>query len=56
MKFVLIQADGMPDRPLEELQGKTPLEAAKTPFMDQLVQLYEISTINHIHKKMNSDS
>ena len=46
----------MPDRPLEELQGKTPLEAAKTPFMDQLVQLSEMGTINHIPKGMKSGS
>jgi 2,3-bisphosphoglycerate-independent phosphoglycerate mutase len=56
LKFVLIQADGMPDRPLEELQGKTPLEAAKTPYMDKLVQLSEMGTINHIPKGMKSGS
>ncbi|MBT3475748.1 cofactor-independent phosphoglycerate mutase [bacterium] len=56
MKFVLIQADGMPDRPLVELEGKTPLEAAKTPFMDQLVQSSEMGTINHIPKGMKSGS
>lgn len=31
--------DGMADRPLEELGGKTPLEAAQTPNMDLMAQL-----------------
>jgi len=31
--------DGMADRPLEELGGKTPLEAAQTPNMDRMAEL-----------------
>jgi 2,3-bisphosphoglycerate-independent phosphoglycerate mutase, archaeal form len=31
--------DGMADRPLKELGGKTPLEAAQTPNMDRMAQL-----------------
>ena len=31
--------DGMADRPLKELGGKTPLEAAETPNMDKMAQL-----------------
>ncbi|MBW2028205.1 MAG: cofactor-independent phosphoglycerate mutase [Deltaproteobacteria bacterium] len=33
-KFVLLVGDGMADYPLEELNGKTPLEVANTPNMD----------------------
>lgn len=36
MKYVVLVGDGMADRPIEELQGKTPLQAAKTPCMDRL--------------------
>jgi len=36
MKYVIILGDGMADYPLPELEGKTPLEAAKTPFMDRM--------------------
>ncbi len=36
MKYVLVVGDGISDRPLKELGGKTPLEAAKTPNMDFL--------------------
>lgn len=34
MKFIVILGDGMADRPLESLRGKTPLQAAHTPNMD----------------------
>lgn len=36
MKYVLIIGDGMADNELPELDGKTPLEYAKTPAMDKL--------------------
>ena len=35
-KHVFCIADGMADRPIPELGGKTPLEAADTPVMDRL--------------------
>jgi 2,3-bisphosphoglycerate-independent phosphoglycerate mutase len=38
MKYIVVVPDGMADYPLEELQGKTPLEYAKTPYMDALGQ------------------
>lgn len=36
MKYVLILCDGMADKPLEELGGKTPLAYAHTPNMDAI--------------------
>jgi 2,3-bisphosphoglycerate-independent phosphoglycerate mutase len=38
MKYVIIVPDGASDYPLEMLGGKTPFEAADTPFMDSLAQ------------------
>jgi len=38
MKYVILIGDGMADRPLPELGGKTPLEAAFTPNMDKLAK------------------
>lgn len=38
MKYAVILGDGMADWPVEELGGKTPLEAAKHPAMDKLSQ------------------
>jgi len=34
MKYIVLVGDGMADYPLEELNGKTPLQAARTPNMD----------------------
>lgn len=36
MKYIIILADGMAGAPLDELGGKTTLEYAKTPMMDEL--------------------
>ncbi len=38
MKYAIIIPDGAADRPLEELGGKTPLQAARTPNMDRIAQ------------------
>ena len=36
MKYIVVLGDGMADRPIPELNGKTPLEAANTPVMDEM--------------------
>jgi len=38
MKVVLVLGDGMADRPIKELGGLTPLQAAKTPSMDKIAK------------------
>src|SRR5579884_464502 len=45
MKYVVLVADGMADRPIEALDGKTPLEAARTPNIDRLAACGEIGLI-----------
>lgn len=42
MKYVVVLGDGMADEPIEELGGKTPLEYAETPMMDELAEYGEI--------------
>jgi 2,3-bisphosphoglycerate-independent phosphoglycerate mutase len=37
MKYVIVLADGMADEPLQQLGGKTPMEVAVTPVMEQLI-------------------
>ena len=37
-KGILLISDGLGDRPIKELGGKTPLEYAKTPTLDRLVE------------------
>jgi len=38
LKLIYIIIDGMGDLPIEELDGKTPLESAETPYMDSLAK------------------
>lgn len=40
-KILILLCDGVADRPVEELDGKTPLEAARTPNFDRLARLGE---------------
>lgn len=45
MKYIVILADGAADTPVPELNGKTPLEAAKKPNIDALAQKGEVGTV-----------
>ena len=36
MKYILLVPDGAADEPLADLDGKTPLEVARTPYLDDL--------------------
>ncbi len=38
MKYLLLLGDGMADEPLDALEGKTPLEYARTPNMDRVAR------------------
>ncbi|MBU1417432.1 MAG: cofactor-independent phosphoglycerate mutase [Proteobacteria bacterium] len=42
MKYLILVGDGMGDLPMPELDGRTPLEAAKTPTLDSLCQRGEL--------------
>lgn len=48
MKYIVIIGDGMADRPLKELNGKTPLQTASTPNMDRLARYGIIGRIRTI--------
>ena len=47
MKYVIIIPDGCADEPREELNGQTPLEAAKTPAMDAIAKQGIVGRANH---------
>ena len=47
MKYAIIIPDGCADEPQPSLQGKTPLEAARLPAMDAVVQAGLIALGNH---------
>jgi 2,3-bisphosphoglycerate-independent phosphoglycerate mutase len=38
MKYILLVPDGAADEPLADLDGKTPLEVARTPYLDGLAR------------------
>jgi 2,3-bisphosphoglycerate-independent phosphoglycerate mutase len=56
MKYVLIHGDGMADWPCEELGGKTPLEAAHKPNMDQIATRGALGLVATIPEGMPSGS
>ncbi|MCR4893089.1 MAG: cofactor-independent phosphoglycerate mutase [Lachnospiraceae bacterium] len=56
MKYVIILGDGMADRPIESLGGKTPLEYAKTPVLDMLSEKSEIGLVHTIPEGMKPGS
>jgi 2,3-bisphosphoglycerate-independent phosphoglycerate mutase len=56
MKYALLIGDGMSDRPLPELDGKTPLEVAKIPFMNELVERGTFGIASTIPRGMPSGS
>ena len=48
MKYIVILCDGMADEPLEELGGRTPLEAARTENMGRLAKSSEIGMVQTV--------
>ena len=47
MKHVVVLGDGMADRPLPELGGRTPLQAARKPNMDNLARRGEVGMVRN---------
>lgn len=56
MKYIVILCDGMADEPLEELGGRTPLEAARTENMDRLAKSSEIGMVQTVPDGMSPGS
>lgn len=52
MKYIVVLGDGMADEPIEQLGGKTPLEYANTPVMDELAGKGEMGTVQNVPKGM----
>jgi len=52
MKYAIIVPDGAADEPLDELDGRTPLQAAHTPNMDWIAANGRIGTVCNIPKGM----
>ena len=56
MKYIVILGDGMADEPLAQLGGKTPLEAAATPVMDELAGKGELGLAKTVPDSMKPGS
>lgn len=48
MKYMVVLADGMADYPIKELDSRTPLEYAKTPWLDKLARQASIGMVQTI--------
>lgn len=56
MKYLVLIPDGMADRPIPELGGKTPMEAAHKPCMDFLCRQSFSGTVSNVPDGMNPES
>lgn len=56
MKYIVVLGDGMADDPIEEINGMTPLEYAKTPVMDEMSQVSEVGLVHTIPDGMSPGS
>lgn len=56
MKYIVVLGDGMADYPVEALGGKTPLEYAKTPMMDELAGKGLVGLVHTIPEGMSPGS
>ena len=56
MKYIVMLGDGMADFPIEELGGKTPLEAAHKPFMDKIAREGRVGMVKTVPDGMPPQS
>lgn len=56
MKYVILHADGMADHPRQELDGRTPLQAASTPHLDRLAQEGELGLLTEVPETVRRGS
>ena len=56
MKYIVVLGDGMADEPIEALGGKTPLEAANTPVMDELAGKGQMGMVQNVPAGMSPGS
>lgn len=56
MKYIMLVPDGMADYPLPQLEGKTPLEVAKTPNMNYFAKIGKVGLSKNVPDKMEPGS
>lgn len=55
-KYILLVPDGMADRPLDDLDGKTPMQVARKPNMDRLASQGRVGMVQTIPDGMDPGS
>ncbi len=56
MKYVVILGDGMADIPMNELNGKTPLEVADKPYMNRFAKIGVMGKIRTVYEGLKPGS
>ncbi|MHB0997688.1 MAG: cofactor-independent phosphoglycerate mutase [Armatimonadota bacterium] len=56
VKYILLISDGMADRPLDELDGKTPMQVARKPYMDYVAANGRVGAVHTIPPGMDPGS
>ena len=56
MKYIIVLGDGMADEPMDVLGGKTPLEVAKKPAIDELAKKGEVGMASMVPEGMSPGS
>ena len=56
MKYAILVGDGMSDYPIKELEGKTPLEVAKIPNLNEIVKRGRIGLVKTVPTGMKPAS
>jgi 2,3-bisphosphoglycerate-independent phosphoglycerate mutase len=56
MKYIVILCDGMADEPLDELGGKTPMEVASKPNMNNLAKGSQLGLVRTVPEGMSAGS
>src|ERR1043165_8544522 len=56
MKYAIVIPDGCADEPQASLGGKTPLQAAKTPAMDEIARLGVVGRSNNVPPSLPAGS
>ncbi len=56
MKYIVILADGMADYPVDELGGKTPMQAAHKPNIDRLFKTSKTGLVNNVPSNLSPGS
>lgn len=56
MKYLILVPDGAGDEIIEELNGKTPLEAADMPFINELAARGEVGMVTMFRRGLRREA